>query len=529
MSRPDSYNGNPNVKADGVEQQFTKHEINEYIRCSKDVAYFCEKYVKVISLDSGLVPFKLRGYQEKMVKHFNDNRFSIVLACRQSGKSITSVAWLLHYVIFNADKKVGVLANKGATAREMLGRLTLMLENLPFFLQPGCKVLNKGSIAFSNNSEIIASATSGDSIRGLSMNCIFLDEFAFVNRANEFYTSTYPVISSGKDTKVIITSTPNGIGNMFYKIWEGAIQSANEFKPFKIKWQDVPGRDEKWKEETIANTSELQFKQEFEVSFIGSSQTLIDSDVLLGLQAQSPLKTQHEINYYQEPIPDHEYILCADVSKGRGQDYSTFSVIDISQTPFKQVCTYRNNTISPLLFPNVIIRAAKVYNDALVIIENNDAGMVVCNAVYYDHEYENTFTTSTVKSNGIGVTMSQKVKRIGCSNLKDLVEDSKLHIVDPETISELSSFEPKGNSYAGKDGTHDDSVMNFVLFAWFVSTDIFESMSNMQLKDLLYQEKLMEMEEDLPPFGFMDSGNEIPESFEKYEQMRQDLEQWKSL
>ena len=529
MSRPDSYNGNPNVKADGVEQQFTKHEINEYIRCSKDVAYFCEKYVKVISLDSGLVPFKLRGYQEKMVKHFNDNRFSIVLACRQSGKSITSVAWLLHYVIFNADKKVGVLANKGATAREMLGRLTLMLEHLPFFLQPGCKVLNKGSIAFSNNSEIIASATSGDSIRGLSMNCIFLDEFAFVNRANEFYTSTYPVISSGKDTKVIITSTPNGIGNMFYKIWEGAIQSANEFKPFKIKWQDVPGRDEKWKEETIANTSELQFKQEFEVSFIGSSQTLIDSDVLLGLQAQSPLKTQHEINYYQEPIPDHEYILCADVSKGRGQDYSTFSVIDISQTPFKQVCTYRNNTISPLLFPNVIIRAAKVYNDALVIIENNDAGMVVCNAVYYDHEYENTFTTSTVKSNGIGVTMSQKVKRIGCSNLKDLVEDSKLHIVDPETISELSSFEPKGNSYAGKDGTHDDSVMNFVLFAWFVSTDIFESMSNMQLKDLLYQEKLMEMEEDLPPFGFMDSGNEIPESFEKYEQMRQDLEQWKSL
>ena len=529
MSNPLSYNGNPHVKADGVQEQFSKHEINEYIRCQKDVAYFCENYVKVISLDSGLVPFKLRGYQKKMVSHFNDNRFSIVLACRQSGKSITSVAWLLHYVIFNADKKVGILANKGATAREMLGRLTLMLENLPFFLQPGCKVLNKGSIKFSNNSEIIASATSGDSIRGLSMNCIFLDEFAFVNRANEFYTSTYPVISSGKDTKVIITSTPNGIGNMFYKLWEGAIQGANEFKPFKIKWQDVPGRDEKWKEETIANTSELQFKQEFEVSFIGSSQTLIDSDVLLGMQAQTPLKIQHEINYYEEPIEGHEYILCADVSKGRGQDYSTFSVIDISQNPFKQVCTYRNNTISPLLFPNIIVRAAKIYNEALVIIENNDAGMVVCNAVYYDHEYENTFTTSTVKSNGIGVTMSRKVKRIGCSNLKDLIEDSKLHIVDPETISELSSFEPKGESYAGKDGTHDDSVMNFVLFAWFVSTDIFESMSNIQLKDLLYQEKLLEMEEDLPPFGFMDTGSETPASFEKYEEMLKDIEHWRSL
>lgn len=529
MSSALSYNGNPHVKADGVQEQFTKHEINEYIRCSKDVAYFCENYVKVISLDKGLTPFVLRGYQKKMVSHFNDNRFSIVLACRQSGKSITSVAWLLHYVIFNADKKVGVLANKGATAREMLGRLTLMLENLPFFLQPGCKVLNKGSIKFSNNSEIIASATSGDSIRGLSLNCIFLDEFGFVNRANEFYTSTYPVISSGKDTKVIITSTPNGIGNMFYKIWEGAIQGANEFKPFTIKWRDVPGRDEKWKQETISNTSELQFKQEFECSFIGSSQTLIDSDVLLGMQAQTPLKIQHEINYYEEPVEGHEYILCADVSKGRGQDYSTFSVIDISRNPFKQVCTYRNNTISPLLFPNMIVRAAKIYNEALVIIENNDVGMVVCNAVYYDHEYENTFTTSTVKSNGIGVTMSRKVKRIGCSNLKDLIEDSKLHIVDPETISELSSFEPKGDSYAGKDGTHDDSVMNFVLFAWFVSTDIFESMSNMQLKDLLYQEKLLEMEEDLPPFGFMDTGSEIPESFEKYEEMVQDIQRWRSL
>jgi len=316
---------------------------------------------------------------------------------------------------------------------------------------------------------------------------------------------------------------------MFYKLWEGAIQGANEFKPFKIKWQDVPGRDEKWKEETIANTSELQFKQEFEVSFIGSSQTLIDSDVLLGMQAQTPLKIQHEINYYEEPIEGHEYILCADVSKGRGQDYSTFSVIDISQNPFKQVCTYRNNTISPLLFPNIIVRAAKIYNEALVIIENNDAGMVVCNAVYYDHEYENTFTTSTVKSNGIGVTMSRKVKRIGCSNLKDLIEDSKLHIVDPETITELSSFEPKGESYAGKDGTHDDSVMNFVLFAWFVSTDIFESMSNIQLRDLLYQEKLLEMEEDLPPFGFMDTGSETPASFEKYEEMLKDIEHWRSL
>jgi hypothetical protein len=273
-----------------VVQNYTAHELNEYIKCRDDVAYFCENYVKVISLDHGLVPFKLRGYQTKMVQHFNNNKFNIVLACRQSGKSITSVAWLLHYVIFNAEKKIGMLANKGATAREMLARLTLMLENLPFFLQPGCKVLNKGSIKFSNNSEIIAAATSSSSIRGLSLNCVFLDEFAFVNKANEFYTSTYPVITSGSDTKVIITSTPNGVGNMFYKLWQGAIQNANSFKPFTIKWWEVPGRDEAWKQQTIENTSELQFRQEFAVEFIGSSLTLIASDTLLALQARAPIK-----------------------------------------------------------------------------------------------------------------------------------------------------------------------------------------------------------------------------------------------
>lgn len=264
MTLETSYNGNPYVKRDGVVQNYTAHELNEYMRCCNDVAYFCENYVKVISLDKGLVPFKLRGYQTEMVKHFNDNKFNIVLACRQSGKSITSVAWLLHYVIFNSEKKIGMLANKGATAREMLARLTLMLENLPFFLQPGCKVLNKGSIRFSNNSEVIAAATSSSSIRGLSLNVVFLDEFAFVNKANEFYTSTYPVITSGTDTKVIITSTPNGVGNMFYKLWQGAIQRSNSFKPFTIKWWEVPGRDQAWKRETIENTSERQFQQEFE-------------------------------------------------------------------------------------------------------------------------------------------------------------------------------------------------------------------------------------------------------------------------
>ena len=531
MTTPDSYNGNPHIKRDGVQQSFTAHEISEYKKCMASVAYFTEHYVKVINLDRGLVNFKLRGYQEQMTNHFTDNRFSIILACRQSGKSITSVAWLLHYAIFNPDKKIGILANKAATAREMLSRLTLMLENLPFFLQPGCKILNKGNIMFSNNSEIIAAATSGSSIRGLSMNVIFLDEFAFVHNSNEFYTSTYPVISSGKDTKVIITSTPNGIGNMFYKLWEGAVQGSNEFKPFTIRWNEVPGRDEEWKRQTIANSSELQFKQEFEVSFIGSSQTLISSDILLGLQARDPIHAKYGIRYYVEPIEGHDYIMTVDVSKGRGQDYSTFTVFDISSNNcFSQVCTYRDNMISPLIFPELIVRAAKIYNNALVIIENNDAGQVVCNAVYYDYEYDNTFVQSSVKSSGIGVTMTKRVKRIGCSNLKDLIEGAKLHICDADAISELSSFEPKGDSYSARGSTHDDMVMNLVLFAWFVSTDVFGGMSPVELKDLLYSEKLKEMEDDALPFPML-TNNAASEtsSVNYYERQIRDLQEWNML
>ena len=318
----ESYLGNPNVKRDGVAEEWDAKKLREYKKCMKDPAYFCRKYVKVIHLDKGLVPFKLYPYQEKMFQHFNDNRFNIVLACRQSGKSISSVGYLLWYALFHPEKTIAILANKGMTAREMLARVTLMLENLPFFLQPGCKALNKGSIEFSNNSRIIAAATSGSSIRGMSVNLLFLDEFAFVENAAEFYTSTYPVISSGKDTKVIITSTANGIGNTYHKIWEGAVQGVNEYNPFRVDWWDVPGRDEKWKEQTIANTSSLQFDQEFGNTFFGTGNTLIEGQVLLDLRSRAP-KSHHEggsLLIYEEPVEDHMYIMTVDGSKGRGQD-----------------------------------------------------------------------------------------------------------------------------------------------------------------------------------------------------------------
>jgi hypothetical protein len=510
MSRPkndEGYMGNPNVKRDGVEAEFTEEQIKEYRKCMMDPAYFARTYLKVISLDDGLVPFNLYQYQENMFNHFNENRFSIVLACRQSGKSIAAVGYLLWYACFHSEKTIAILANKGATAREMLSRVTLMLENLPFFLQPGCKALNKGSIEFSNNSKLIASATSGSSIRGLSINLLFLDEFAFVENDAQFYTSTYPVVSSGKDTKVIITSTANGIGNVYHKIWEGATTYVNEFKAFRVDWWDVPGRDEAWKAQTIANTSELQFDQEFGNNFHGRGNTLIDASDLLAQKSQRPMDFNEHLFMYEKPKEDHHYVMTVDVSKGRGQDYSTFTIIDTSVNPFKQVCVFRDNNISPMLLPDICYKYAMIYNEAYIIVESNDQGAVVCNGLYYDLEYENMFVESQVKANSIGATMTRRVKRIGCSTLKDLIGQKKLHIVDAETISEMCTFVARGNSFEAQAPNHDDLVMNLVMFAWFTSTDIFQGLTNIDMKNLLYREQLQAIQDDMLPFGIINDGS----------------------
>jgi len=514
------YNGNPLVKRDGVEQSFTQQELSEYIRCMNDPAYFARTYVKVINLDRGLVPFDLYPYQEKMFDHFNNSRFSIVLACRQSGKSISSVVYLLWYAIFKPEQTIAVLANKGSTAQEMISRITLALENLPFFLQPGCKTLNKKSIEFSNNSRIVSSATSGSSIRGMSVNLLFLDEFAFVDNDAKFYTSTYPVVTSGKTTRVIITSTANGLGNVFHKIWEGAVQGTNDYKPFRVDWWDVPGRDAAWKAQTVANTSELQFDQEFGNNFHGTGNTLINANTLLRMKAKQPIYSMNGVNVYETPVkayndedtkesfPDHNYMMFVDVAKGRGQDYSTFNIIDITTRPFRQVVTYRDNMVSPLLFPDVIHKYAKIYNNALVVIENNDQGSVVCNGLYYDLEYENVFATSSVKSDGIGVFMDKKVKRIGCSNMKDLVEQNKLEIVDAETIVEASVFVAKGQSYEATDGMHDDLIMNLVLFGWFAATPMFNEAMDSSMRSLIYAQQAKQIEDEVLPFGFISDGRE---------------------
>lgn len=519
LNQSQSYLGNPNVKRDGVLQKWTPDLLQEYKRCMQDPIYFARNYVKVIALDKGLVPFDLYPYQEKMFTHFQENRFNVVLACRQSGKSISACAYLLWFALFNPEKTVAILANKGATAREMLARITLMLENIPFFLQPGSKALNKGSLEFSNNSRIIAAATSGSSIRGMSVNLLYLDEFAFVERAAEFYTSTYPVVSSGKDTKIIITSTANGIGNQFHKVWEGAVQGINEFTGFRVDWWDVPGRDEEWKNQTVANTSQLQFDQEFGNTFFGTGDTLINAETLMNFRAKPPIKLLEggNLKIYEEPEKNHDYVMTVDVSKGRGQDYSTFNILDISVRPFRQVAVYRNNTISPILFPNIIYKYAKVYNESYVVIESNDQGSVVCNGLYHDLEYENMHVESSVKANALGIEITRKTKRLGCSAIKDILEENKLSVVDDQTILEISTFEARGQSYEASDGNHDDLMMNLVMFGYFISTQYFADMTDINLKDMLFKQKMKAIEDDIVPFGIVDDGTSYIQQIESEE------------
>ena len=506
MHKNEGYLGNINVKRQGVQTEWTEEQIIEYKKCMVDPLYFIQKHLKIISLDEGLVPFKLYDYQQDLITHFDESRFSIVLACRQSGKSITACAYLIWYLLFQPEQTIAILANKGSTAREMLARITTMLEHVPFYLQPGTKVLNKGSIEFENDSRIIASATGANSIRGLSVNLLYLDEFAFVDNAEQFYTSTYPVVTSGGKSKVIITSTANGIGNMYHKLYEGAEHGKNEYQPFTVNWWDVPGRDEQWKQQTIANTSELQFEQEFGNSFLGTGNTLINANTLLGLQGHDPLWSKDNVHLYQSPIEDHTYIMTVDVARGRGQDYSTFSIIDVTEKPFKQVGIYRDNMISPLLLADVLERYAKMYNEALVVVENNDSGQIVCNNLYYDIEYPNVFLESTVKSSGVGVTMTKKVKQIGCSTLKELMEEKKLMVIDKFTINELVTFVAKGKSFEADGGNHDDLVMNLVLFSWFVTTPYFQSLTNLELKKMLYDEQQQLIEDEIVPFGIVDDG-----------------------
>ncbi len=517
-----TYLGNPNLKKANVQQQWTKKQVQEYARCMEDPLYFIQNYVRIISLDEGLIPFKMYPFQKEMVGTFHKNRFTICKLPRQSGKSTTMISYLLHYSLFNPSVNIAILANKAATARDLLGRLQLAYEHLPKWLQQGVMSWNKGSLELENGSKILASSTSASAVRGGSYNIIFLDEFAYVpsNVAEQFFSSVYPTISSGKTTKVMIVSTPHGM-NMFYKLWTDAEERRNSYIPIEVHWSEVPGRDDKWKKETIANTSEQQFQTEFECEFLGSIDTLISPHKLRTLAYKTPVQSNAGLDVYEQPQKDHTYFMCADVSRGTKNDYSAYVVFDVTKVPYRVVAKFKDNEVKPMMFPQKIYHVARAYNQAFVLIEVNDIGEQVANAMQFDMEYDNLVMASMrgragqVMGGGfsggkaqLGVRTTKAVKKIGCSNLKQLLETDKIIVEDFDCINELSTFIVKGSSFEADDGCNDDLVACMFIFGWATDQTYFKELTNNDIREQMFKEQQDQLEQDMAPFGFVVNGLE---------------------
>ena len=524
----EQYLGNPNLKKANTAFEFTATQIEEFIKCKEDPVYFAKNYIQIVSLDRGLVPFEPYDFQEKLIKRFHDNRFNICMMPRQTGKSTTSVAYLLHYVVFNDSVNVGILANKAATARELLGRLQLAYENLPKWMQQGVLAWNRGSLELENGSKILAASTSASAVRGMSFNILFLDEFAFVPNhiADSFFASVYPTITSGKSTKVIMVSTPHGM-NHFYRMWHDAERQQNQYVPTSVHWSEVPGRDEKWREQTIANTSEQQFKVEFECEFLGSVDTLINPAKLRALVYENPLQSGNGLDVYIEPKKDHEYMCTVDVARGMDNDYSAFVIVDITSYPHEVVAKYRNNSIKPMLFPSIIHDTIRGYNNAWVLCEVNDIGDQVASILNYDLEYPNLLQCSmrgragqivgqgfSGKKTQLGVKMSKAVKALGCSNLKTMIETDKVIFKDYDIISELTTFIQKRTSFEAEEGCNDDLAMCLVIYAWMVDQEYFKELTDQDVRKRLYEDQKDQIEQDMAPFGFISDGLEDDEFIE---------------
>jgi hypothetical protein len=514
------YLGNPNLKKPNTNVDWTPELIDEYVRCSRNPVYFIETYMKIVHVDRGLIPFKLYDYQHDMVNSFNLERNTIVVSARQSGKSVTVCAFILWYILFHEDKSVALLANKGETAREILSRVELAYQHLPLWLQHGIKEWNKGSLILENNSRVFASSTSSDGIRGYAINLLFIDEAAFIDNWDEFFTSVYPTISSGISTKVVLVSTPNGL-NHFHAIWNNAKKRLNNYNPILVRWQQVPGRDKKWRQETLSglNFNEEKFNQEYNCEFLGSSGSLIAGWKLKEMSEEwiPPKSTSEGMSQYYPSQANHKYCIICDVSRGKGLDYSAFQVIDITSMPYQQVCTYRSNEITPADYASVIHRTARAHNDAVVLVEINDIGEQVSHSLLYDFSYENILYTENAGRSGKritsgfggtrgaidkGIKTTKVVKSVGCSLLKLLIEQGQLTINDHETVNELTTFSRKANSYEAEAGKHDDLVMCLVLFAWLSDQVYFKELTDINTLQNLRDKTEEDISLDLCAFDF---------------------------
>ena len=527
------YNGNASLKRAGIELPYTEKEVLELAKCVEDPIYFIDNYCYIVTLDHGIQPFKLYDCQKEKVETIHKNRKVIVMEGRQQGKTSVAAAYILWYTLFQESKTVAILANKASTAREIMSRYQLMFEHLPPWMQQGVKTWNKGDIELENGSIVFTAATTAAGIRGKSVNLLYIDEAAVIPNtiADQFFTAVYPVISAGTTTKILITSTPLGY-NHFWKFWNDAVNKVNDFVPMFIPYSRIPGRDEAWALEQRRQLGELKYNQEVLCKFLGSSLTLIDASTIEYMSTCPTVYSKDGLDLYEYPIKaerddeeklvrkPHSYVIVADTAKGVGGDYSAFVIIDITEVPYKLVGKYRDNKIAPMLYPTVIHKVARDFNDAYVLIETNSSEQVA-HILHNELEYGNlvfvnrSTKTGQVVSGGfgggktqLGVNTDKRVKRIGCFTFKSLLEEKKLLVFDPDVISEISTFIQVRDSYQADEGYHDDLVMPLVLFSWLTTNPYFREMSDVNIREAMYQERIKQIEEEVVPFGFIMNGTE---------------------
>jgi hypothetical protein len=531
------FRGNEFLRDVRDEITLSDDQINELKKCKADFEYFINNYVYIISLDDGEVLFKLFKYQKRFIRAIHRNRNVISMQSRQMGKTQVVAGYLLWFILFHKTKNVAIVANKAAAAREILSRIQFAYERLPLWMQQPVKIWNKGSIELGNGSTMFTAATSKSGIRGKSVNILYIDESAFIenNVAEDFFAAIKPTLSSGSSTKLIVTSTPRGY-NHFHTMWDGAVKGTNGMVPVLIHYSENPKRNAAWAEAERKQLGAVRFAAEVECQFIGSSYTLINaqalSDLANAITEPSYSDSEGNLAIYEAPvrqeknedgkvtINERAYFLIADVSRGVGGDYSTCLVVDATELPYRLVARYRDNEISPLLFPSVIQKLGMEYNEAFVLIEINDNGQQIADILHDELEYTNILT---VKKNGtkgqildvgfgknnanqLGVRTTKQVKSIGCGVLKTIIEEKNLLISDKETIVEFSTFIEQRGSYAADDGYHDDLVMPLVLFSWATTQMFFKDLVSLSIRNKIFAERMTNISNNLTPFIMITNG-----------------------
>jgi len=478
LKNKQNYLNNPNLPTVDSQYEYTPEMVRDIKKCAQNILYFAENFFYIVSLDEGKQTIDLHLCQKRVLRKMRDNRFFILLASRQIGKTTLMTIYALWVACFQQDQSILIVANKEGTAIEIFRRIRLAYEELPNWLKPGVKEYGKTSMSLANGCRIGISTTTGTAARGQSINVLVLDELAFIepHLVEEFWKSVYPIVSSSKKSKIFIASTANGTGNLFHSIYTGAEQKRNGWECDKILWNEIPGRDEKWKQETIATIGSLDaFNQEFNCEFLDSGESSVNEELYekLSVYIRDPLYIMEDGHYqiWEEPKDDRIYIAGVDVSEGIDKDASVIQIIDVTDlTGIKQVACYHNNGISPVNFTNKLNEILVQWGRPIALIERNNCGAQVVDNLRHIHGYENIVSwgsaTAGRQKDQLGVVVHTNTKFVGVTNMRYWVNQLQVvQIRDINLLKEFKSFVRNANgTWSAKKGAgyHDDRVMSFI-------------------------------------------------------------------